>query len=103
MFHVYLLRCSDSSFYVGSCSDLSTRLAAHHRGEAATWTAARRPVELVHSEAFPSREEALLRERQIKGWTHAKKAALAVGDIARLRSLARSGSSQRASEIANQP
>jgi predicted GIY-YIG superfamily endonuclease len=88
LFSVYLLRCSDGTFYAGSCENLAERVAAHNRGEAANWTAKRRPVELVYCEPFPTRAEAIARERQIKRWSHAKKAALIAGDIDRLRTLA---------------
>ncbi len=88
-FHVYILRCADGSFYAGSCENLAERVAAHQRGEGATWTAKRLPVELVYSECFATRNEAVAREKQLKGWTHAKKAALVSGDTPRLRSLAK--------------
>jgi len=89
MFHVYLLRCSDGTFYAGSCENLANRLATHNRGDGPTWTAKRLPVEFVHSESFPTRAEAIAREKQLKRWSHAKKAALIAGDTARLRALAK--------------
>ena len=88
MFHTYLLRCSDGTFYAGSCADLAARVAAHNRGDGAAWTASRRPVTLVYSAPFDTRDEAVAREKQRKRWSHAKKAALADGDIGRLRALA---------------
>ncbi|MCA9285545.1 MAG: GIY-YIG nuclease family protein [Phycisphaerales bacterium] len=89
MFHTYLLRCADGTIYVGSCENLVNRVASHNDGTAATWTMKRRPVQLVHSEAFPTRAEAVAREKQLKRWSHAKKAALASGDTERLRALAK--------------
>lgn len=89
MFHVYLLRCSDGTFYAGSCENLANRVGTHQRGEGPKWTAKRLPVELVHSETFPTRAAALAREKQLKRWTHEKKAALASGDTERLRTLAK--------------
>jgi predicted GIY-YIG superfamily endonuclease len=88
VFHVYLLRCADGSFYAGSCANVPARVATHNRGEGAAWTAARRPVELVYSESFPTRAAAISREKQLKRWSHAKKAALAIGDTELLRALA---------------
>jgi predicted GIY-YIG superfamily endonuclease len=88
-FHVYLLRCADGSFYAGSCENLAERVATHQRGEGATWTAKRRPVELVYSESFPTRAAAVARERQLNRWSQAKKAALIDGDFGRLRRLAK--------------
>ncbi|HMN96933.1 MAG TPA: GIY-YIG nuclease family protein [Phycisphaerales bacterium] len=89
MFHTYLLRCSDGTLYAGSCENLADRVAAHNAGSAATWTAARRPVDLVYSESFPTRAAATAREKQLKRWSHAKKAALVAGDTAQLRALAK--------------
>jgi predicted GIY-YIG superfamily endonuclease len=79
-FFVYILRCADGSYYVGHTDDLETRLAAHQSGEIAGYTYSRRPVQLVFQEEFPSREDAFLRERQLKGWSRRKKEALIRGD-----------------------
>lgn len=89
VFHVYLLRCADGTFYAGSCENLPARIATHNRGEGATWTAKRRPVELVYSETFPTRASAVAREQQLKRWSHAKKVALIAGDADLLRALAK--------------
>ena len=88
-FYVYLLRCADGSYYTGHTEDLEIRLAAHQMGEFPGYTKKRRPVELAFSEEFPSRDDALQRERQIKGWTRAKKEALIAGDWERLRQLSK--------------
>lgn len=87
MFCVYILRCADGSFYVGSTGNLPLRLEQHEDGRAATWTAVRRPVQLVWAERHPSRLDAVRRERQLKGWTRAKKQALVNGDVASLKRL----------------
>ena len=52
--YVYILRCSDSSLYVGMTSNLDLRLLRHNEGVACGYTAKRRPVRLVHFEEFPS-------------------------------------------------
>lgn len=88
-FHAYLLRCSDGSYYAGHTDDLERRLGQHQAGEAEGYTQQRRPVELVWSEIFASREEALAAEQQIKGWTRAKKEALIAGDWASVSALAK--------------
>jgi predicted GIY-YIG superfamily endonuclease len=75
-FWVYILRCSDGSYYTGQSDDLARRLGEHQNGIKCTYTRRRRPVELVFSEYFESREEARAAERQIKGWTRVKKEAL---------------------------
>jgi tRNA/rRNA methyltransferase/putative endonuclease len=88
-FYAYLLRCSDGSYYVGHTDDIDHRMAQHITGETGGYTAKRRPVELVWSETFPTRDEALAVERQIKGWSRAKKEALIAGDWDRISVLAR--------------
>ena len=79
-FWAYVLRCSDGSYYVGHAEELEARLAAHESGEFEGYTAKRRPVTLVWSQEFSTREEALSAERRIKGWSRAKKEALIRGD-----------------------
>ena len=88
-FWVYLLRCSDDSYYTGHTEDLETRLAEHNSGLIAGYTASRIPVKLVFSEAFSTREEALSAERRIKGWSRKKKEALIKGDWDEISRLAR--------------
>lgn len=78
---VYILQCADGSFYIGETGDLVSRLGAHNSGIAAAHTAKRRPVQLVYAEEHVNRQLARARERQIKGWTRAKKAALIAGGI----------------------
>jgi len=79
-FHVYVLRCSDGSLYVGHTDDMEKRLSEHHLGIHDGYTKSRRPVRLAYSEEYSSRDEAFHRERQIKGWSRAKKEALIRGD-----------------------
>ena len=88
-FYVYILRCADGSYYVGHTDDLERRLAAHQNGEISGYASSRRPVELVFAEEFASRDEAFLRERQIKGWSRRKKEALIREDWAGLTLLSR--------------
>jgi len=82
---VYILRCSDNSLYIGGTDDVAARVSRHNDGRGSSFTASRRPVRLVWSESQESREDALERERQLKGWTRAKKEALITGDMAGLR------------------
>ena len=79
-FYAYILRCSDGSYYAGHTDNLELRISQHEAGLGGQYTAARLPVTLMWSEEFPSRDEALAAERQIKGWTRAKKEALISGD-----------------------
>ncbi|OGQ75590.1 MAG: hypothetical protein A3G94_01430 [Deltaproteobacteria bacterium RIFCSPLOWO2_12_FULL_60_16] len=89
MYYVYILRCADDSFYVGSAQDLDARVKAHNAGRGAAYTFKHRPVSLVYSEALPSEDEAVRRERQLKRWTRAKKKALIAGDLGRLKHLSK--------------
>jgi predicted GIY-YIG superfamily endonuclease len=89
MYHVYVLRCADGSFYVGSAQDLNSRVKDHNEGRGAAYTFKHRPVRLVYSESFGSEDKALRRERQLKHWSHGKKDALIKGDLERLKHLSR--------------
>jgi predicted GIY-YIG superfamily endonuclease len=96
-FWVYILRCADNSYYTGHTDSLDERFAKHQRGEIDGYTSTRRPVTLVFSEDFPTREEALTCEQQIKGWSRRKKEALMRGDWAEVSLLARRGHPSRTS------
>jgi putative endonuclease len=89
-FWVYLLRCADSSYYAGHTDNLDQRIGEHTSGACGGYTSTRQPVELVFSQSCPTRIEALSFERQIKGWSRAKKEALIRGDWAEISRLARS-------------
>ena len=84
-FFAYMLRCSDGSYYVGHTDDLARRFAEHCDGGRCAYTTARRPVRLVWSQEFATREEAKEVESRIKGWSRTKKEALVHGDMQRLR------------------
>jgi len=89
MFWVYMLRCADRSFYVGHTDNLELRIAQHHAGAMPCYTLTRRPLELVFSQEFVTREEALAAERQLKGWSRAKKKALVREDWVAINRLGR--------------
>jgi len=73
---VYILQCSDNSYYVGSTNNLTRRFEEHNNGIGANYTKQRLPVKLVYFEECQSLEEAYLRERQLHGWSRKKKEAL---------------------------
>ena len=87
MWFVYILRCSDDSLYIGETDDVASRASRHNNGRGSSYTASRRPVDVVFIEAHDSRDDALARERQLKRWTRAKKEALIAGDFASLKRL----------------
>ena len=87
---VYILKCANGSFYVGSAQDLEDRLKRHNSGNGAVFTVLRRPVKLVYQEPCKSLDEAVNRERQIKKWSRAKKEALINGEFESLKKLSKS-------------
>ena len=86
---VYILKCSDGSYYTGSTSNLEKRVSEHQNGLIKGYTSKRLPIELVFSEYFEDVYFAISAERQIKGWTRAKKKALINGDFELLKVLAK--------------
>jgi putative endonuclease len=88
--HLYILRCADGSYYTGTTRDeLERRVAEHNAGHFGGFTAARRPVVLVYSQWFERITDAISAERQVKGWSRAKKEALMRGDFDALPELSR--------------
>ena len=79
-FWVYILECADKSYYTGHTDNLEKRLYEHERNLFKCYTSKRLPVRLVYSHEFETREGALARERQVKGWSRRKKQALIAGD-----------------------
>ncbi len=88
--HIYMLKCTDGSYYVGLTEKpVETRVSEHQLGLYDTaYTKSRRPVTLVFSETYDRIDEAIRRERQIKGWSRRKKEALIRGDYEALPDLA---------------
>ena len=74
--HVYMLRCSDASYYVGSTTNLEHRLWQHSTGGGAKYTSTRLPVQLVFIEEFDRIDLAYAREKQLQGWSRRKREAL---------------------------
>ena len=81
---MYILVCSDGSYYTGSTLDLEKRLWQHQNGYGANHTKKHQPVKLVYSEEFDRIEDAYLREKQIQGWKREKKKALIEGNFEKL-------------------
>jgi putative endonuclease len=88
--YVYILKCSDNSYYTGVTNNLERRFAEHQHGEVMScYTFKRRPVKLVFYEQLQTPKEAILLEKKIKGWTRAKKEALIARDWQRLHEFAK--------------
>lgn len=94
LYFVYILRCNDSTFYIGLTNNLERRVSEHQLGISdKAYTKTRLPVTLVYSAEFNDIRHAIAFEKQIKGWSRAKKQALIDGDWDRISKLSRSKTS----------
>ncbi|MEO6252561.1 MAG: GIY-YIG nuclease family protein [Ferruginibacter sp.] len=85
-YYVYILKCSDGSYYTGVTNNIDKRMAEHNGDYAITaYTFKRRPVELVYCQEFNDINQAIEFEKQIKGWTRRKKEALINEDWEKLK------------------
>lgn len=89
-YFVYIVKCSDESCYTGITSNLEQRINEHNYGIFKGYTSKRLPVTLVFSNRFSDVREAIRAEKQIKGWSRAKKEALIEGDFEKLVKLSKS-------------
>lgn len=89
-YFVYIVKCSDESYYTGVTSNLEQRINEHNYGIFKGYTSKRLPVTLVFSNRFSDVREAIRAEKQIKGWSRAKKEALIKGDFEKLVKLSKS-------------
>jgi putative endonuclease len=90
--YLYILLCADGSYYTGTARlGLERRVAEHNTGEYGGYTKERRPVTLVFSQWFDQITDAIAAERQVKGWSRAKKEALIRGDFEGLKLLSKRG------------
>jgi len=85
---LYILKCADDSYYVGTSRvSLEQKVAEHNAGHYGGYTAKRRPIALAFSQSFDRITDAIAAERQVKGWSRAKKEALMRGDFEGLKTL----------------
>ncbi len=88
--YVYILECSDGSFYTGVTNNVERRLAKHNEGIShKSYTYKRRPVKLVYFEDHTDPYYAIAREKQIKGWSRRKKIAMINGEWEKLPGLSK--------------
>ncbi|MBW8361302.1 MAG: GIY-YIG nuclease family protein [Kaistella sp.] len=76
---MYILHCSDGSYYTGSTNNLELRMTQHQAGEGSNHTKKRLPVKLLYYEEYSRIDEAFYREKQVQGWSRIKKEALING------------------------
>ena len=86
---MYILECSDGTYYVGSTKDLEYRFSEHQAGKGAKYTSRRLPVKLVYSEEYEKVVDAYIREKQVRNWSRAKREALIKGNEQSLPLLAK--------------
>jgi len=75
-FYVYVLLCSDGSFYTGYTKNLDKRTRLHQKGKGAKYTKTHKPQKLAYAEQFDSRSQAMKREKEIKKLNHQQKLEL---------------------------
>jgi putative endonuclease len=77
LLYVYILKCSDNTYYTGVTNNIETRLRYHNEGtDKEAYTFSRRPLTLVYYESFSEYNQAIAREKQIKDWSRKKKEAI---------------------------
>ena len=81
MAFVYILLCSDGSYYVGSTRNLEHRVWQHSTGQSSTYTSTRLPIQLVFAQEYDNVGDAYAREKQIQGWSRKKREALIAGEF----------------------
>jgi putative endonuclease len=86
---MYILQCSDVSYYVGSTRNLELRFSQHQSGKGSKYTSGRLPVQLVYCEEYDRVSDAFYREKQVQGWTRRKREALINGNLELLPVLAK--------------
>ncbi len=89
-YFVYILECSDNTYYTGVTNNLERRLKEHQEGiNPEAYTNRRRPVELKWYEQFQYIDKAIAFEKKIKKWSKAKKQALIEGHFEKLPELSK--------------
>jgi putative endonuclease len=89
-YYVYIVECKDGFYYTGITNKLEKRINEHNEGKNTTcFTYRRRPVILKYFERFKDVNQAIAREKQLKGWSRAKKEALFMEEYDLLKELAK--------------
>jgi len=86
--YMYILQCANGNYYTGSTKNLEKRLAQHQNGEGANFTKKHLPVKLIYFEEYERIDKAFYREKQVQGWSRAKKEALINSQPEKLHKLA---------------
>ena len=86
-FYVYILECSDGSYYVGHTDNIDQRISGHEQGKGSAYTKSRLPIKVIYVQDFMTRDEAINIEQQLKGWSRKKKEAFIRNDWDTLKRL----------------
>jgi putative endonuclease len=95
MAFMYILECADGSYYTGSTIDIEKRIWEHNNFLGSNYTRKKHPVKLIYLEEFQRIDDAFRREKQIQGWSHAKKKALIESDFNNLIELSKNYTQNR--------
>jgi len=97
-YYVYIVQCNDGFYYTGVTNNVDRRVEEHNEGlDPGCFTFKRRPVVLKYYEHFQNIENAIVYEKQLKGWSRKKKEALFVRDYDEISRLAKSRNNPSAS------
>ncbi|MCK5218754.1 GIY-YIG nuclease family protein [bacterium] len=80
-YFVYILECSDQSYYTGYTQNIKQRLVLHQKGSGSAYVYSRRPFKLIYTEEYPTQRQAMQREKEIQKWKRARKLVLIRGDL----------------------
>lgn len=80
VWQLYILKCRDNTYYIGTSNNLERRLQEHRDGIGCDYTAKRLPIELLFIETFETENAAYNAEQQLKGWSRKKKEAYMKND-----------------------
>ena len=86
---MYILKCSDGTYYTGSTKYIDIRIKQHNEGRGANYTKKRLPVELIYYEEYERIDHAFYREKQVQNWSRKKKEALIKGELEEIKFLAK--------------
>jgi len=89
-YYIYILLCSDNSYYIGVTNNIQNRIIQHESGsDSLSYTFNKRPIKLVYTETFNDIKQAIEREKQLKKWSRAKKEALINNETDKLKELSK--------------
>jgi len=97
--YMYILECADGTYYTGSTKYLEKRVWEHKHFFGANYTKKKHPVRLAYYEEYSRIDEAFHREKQVQGWSHAKKKALIEGKLCQLHELSVCNNESRSSKV----